>query len=42
MCAVAKGIAKGMAAHFGERLRMDERSCMLEGAAECVIVLRVG
>lgn len=41
MCAVAKGISKGIAAHFGESLAVTERSCMLQGALECVIGLRI-
>jgi hypothetical protein len=41
MCSIAKGISKGIAAHFGEKLEIEDRSCMLEGAPECVIRLRL-
>jgi predicted hydrocarbon binding protein len=37
MCAVAKGIARGMARHFKETVTVSERSCMLAGARECRI-----
>jgi len=37
MCAVAKGIGKGLGKHFGETIRISESSCMLQGAAACVI-----
>lgn len=42
MCSVAKGIMKGVAAHFGEPLASQELSCMNKGAAECVFRLRIG
>jgi len=41
MCSVAKGISMGIAAHFSEKLEIEERSCMLKGAPECVIRLRL-
>jgi Haem-NO-binding len=37
MCAVAKGIARGMARHFKETVATSESSCMLAGAKECRI-----
>ncbi len=37
MCSVAKGIGKGLGKHFGETIRISESSCMLRGAASCVI-----
>ncbi len=41
MCALARGIAHGVANHFGERLSVTESRCMLNGAPECHIRLRV-
>ncbi|NOX37911.1 MAG: heme ABC transporter permease CcmB [Calditrichaeota bacterium] len=41
MCALAKGIARGVANHFGERISVSETQCMLNGAPECHIRLRV-
>lgn len=32
MCALAKGIAKGIAGHYGERIAIDEDTCMLDGS----------
>jgi hypothetical protein len=37
VCAVAKGIARGMARHFKETVATSESSCMLAGAKECRI-----
>jgi Haem-NO-binding len=37
MCAVAKGIGRGLAVHFGERLEIVESACMHRGAPACVI-----
>ena len=39
LCAVAKGIARGVGAHYNEALIIDERSCMHAGAAACEIVI---
>jgi predicted hydrocarbon binding protein len=41
MCAVARGIARGVADHYGERVEIGEPSCMLRGDAECRIHVRV-
>src|SRR5690242_5175620 len=41
LCSIAKGIARGVAAHYAEPIRMDEPSCMLLGANQCEIVVRV-
>jgi hypothetical protein len=41
LCAVARGIARGVAKQFGEPLQMVDRSCMHRGDAACVIVFRV-
>ena len=37
LCAVARGIARGLASHFSERISIDESSCMHRGDASCVI-----
>lgn len=39
MCPVAKGIVKGVAAHYGERILITEPSCMLHGAGACEITV---
>jgi predicted hydrocarbon binding protein len=40
MCSVAKGIVRGAAKHFGERVELIESRCMLAGAARCEITVR--
>ena len=42
MCAVAKGIARGLAKHYGERLTISEGACMATGAPACLIRFQVG
>jgi predicted hydrocarbon binding protein len=42
MCALAKGIAKGIATHYGERLTITDTACMSAGAPACRIEFRVG
>jgi hypothetical protein len=42
MCAIAKGIARGLAAHYDETVRVGERACMLKGDPECRITVRTG
>ena len=37
MCGLAKGIVRGLAAHFQERVRIAEAACMHQGAPECRI-----
>jgi Haem-NO-binding len=37
MCAVAKGIIRGVAAHFGDRVAISETDCMLKGDPQCTI-----
>jgi hypothetical protein len=37
LCAVARGIMKGVAAHYKEELAIHETACMLKGAPKCVI-----
>jgi hypothetical protein len=41
LCAVAKGIARGVAKRFGETVRIDESTCMLLGARDCRISIKV-
>lgn len=41
LCAVARGIARGIAKRFEEPLETQDRSCMLRGDSVCVIVFRV-
>jgi len=40
LCGLAKGIVRGIAAHFGERIEIVENGCMLDGAAKCVLGFR--
>ncbi len=40
LCAVAKGIGRGLAFHFGEEIEIRESACMHEGAPACVISFR--
>jgi hypothetical protein len=40
LCAVARGIARGVAKQFSERLHMDDQKCMLRGDPACVIAFR--
>lgn len=35
MCGLAKGIVRGLSAHFHERVRIDEAACMRAGAPAC-------
>lgn len=37
LCAVARGIARGIAANFGERLSVEDEQCMHRGDRECVM-----
>ena len=41
MCGVAKGIARGLASHFGDTIDVAESSCMAAGAPECRIAIRL-
>ena len=38
LCAVAKGMARGLARHFGETVEIHEESCMMKGDPFCSIV----
>jgi hypothetical protein len=40
MCAVAKGIIKGIAKHKDEAVSIDETECMLRGAQACLITVK--
>jgi hypothetical protein len=41
LCALARGIARGIAGHYGERLEAEDLACVHRGDAECVIAFRV-
>ena len=41
MCGVAVGIIRGVAAHYGEQVQIDEPHCMHRGDAECEIRVRI-
>jgi hypothetical protein len=42
LCALAKGITRGIADALGEKIEIAERTCMLAGAPACDIVVSVG
>jgi len=42
LCALAKGIAQGLAAHFNERIDINEKTCMLKHAESCSISVKLG
>jgi hypothetical protein len=39
LCALAKGIAKGIARHYGETVEIRDLTCMHKGAETCEILL---
>jgi predicted hydrocarbon binding protein len=41
MCALAKGIARGVAQHYGERIELNELTCMLTGKPSCTIAIKL-
>ena len=41
LCAMAKGIAKGFAKHYHERIQITEPTCMLKGAPKCEIRVKL-
>lgn len=41
MCSVAKGIAKGVAKHYNERILISEPACMLKGSPSCKISIKL-
>jgi hypothetical protein len=40
LCAFAKGIAMGIARHYGETVEVRDLTCMQKGAATCEILVR--
>ena len=40
LCGVAKGIARGLATHYGEKVTITESQCMLQGSDRCEISVR--
>jgi hypothetical protein len=40
LCAFAKGIAMGIARHYGETIEIRDLTCMNKGASTCEILLR--
>ena len=41
LCAVARGIVMGVAAHYGEKVQITESHCMLRGDDRCEIFVRI-
>ncbi|MCI0346838.1 MAG: heme NO-binding domain-containing protein [Chloroflexi bacterium] len=41
MCALARGIALGVAGHYGEQVALDEETCMHRGDPSCRIRVRL-
>lgn len=41
MCALARGIIRGLGKHFGETLHIEEGACMHRGAPSCEISVRL-
>lgn len=41
LCAFARGIIRGVAQHYGERVTITEATCMHRGAEACTISVRV-
>jgi predicted hydrocarbon binding protein len=41
MCGIAKGIARGLGTHYGERVEISESVCMNKGDSVCEISVRV-
>jgi predicted hydrocarbon binding protein len=42
LCALVKGVTRGIAAALGENVQIVEKACMLAGAPACEIVVRAG
>ncbi len=40
LCRLAKGIVRGISAHFGENIQIVEHGCMLVGAPVCKLQIR--
>jgi predicted hydrocarbon binding protein len=41
MCALARGLARGVGRHFGEQVTIDESTCMSRGAPSCTMRVSV-
>jgi hypothetical protein len=41
LCVLLRGLAEGTARHYGERVELDERTCMLRGDAACTFEARL-
>jgi hypothetical protein len=41
LCSVAKGIAQGVAEHYGEKVEISDLACMLKGKPSCTIAVTV-
>src|SRR3989449_11610799 len=41
LCALARGIIRGVARHYGEPVTITETTCMHRGAEACTISIRV-
>jgi len=41
MCALAKGIARGVATYYGERIETNDLTCLLKGQASCTIAIKL-
>lgn len=41
LCAVARGIIRGVAEHYAEQVQLSERTCMLRGGDACRISVRL-
>jgi len=41
MCSLAKGLARGVAGYYNEKVRIVENRCMLRGDRECEISIRL-
>jgi hypothetical protein len=42
LCAVARGIARGIADHYKESITIEDAACMHRGDADCRLVVRKG
>ena len=40
MCGFARGIARGIARHYGETVEITDLSCMLKGQPQCTIAVK--
>ena len=41
LCVLLRGLVMGTASHYGERVQMRERACILEGGEACIFEVRV-